>query len=169
MGHRKGEKKLRTTPAELALLLEEAARGLRERGVFSAAGVELVPGKELELEIEWKEKEGKVELELEVRWQAGEAVSAGKEPGSLRELKREMEKVLDLIRDDPTPEAVERFGELVRAFSSRARPEWQEGIRELEAAGRRLAASWSRGDGAAVRAAVEELGRVKRECHRRFR
>jgi amphi-Trp domain-containing protein len=163
------EKKVRTTPLELAAILEEVARNLRERGVFSAAGMEVAPGAELELEVEFKEKKGRAELELEIKWRAEGTARPAPSAPSFRELKREMDSLLDLLRGSPEARTVERFGELVEAFAARARPEWRAGIEDLREAEGKLREAVSRGDRAALLAAVEELSRVKKECHRRFR
>jgi|GEM_PF-4296394 len=172
-GDRKMEKMVRTSPLELAAILEEAARSLRERGVFSAAGLEVAPGEELELEVEFEEKKGRGELELEIRWRMEKEPAEVPRPlpsaPGFRGLKREMDSLLRVLRERPEAQAAERWEELVEAFAAQARPEWQSGMEELKRAGEKLKEALSRGDRAAASAAVEELLRVKKECHRRFR
>lgn len=154
--------KERTTgsPAELAKFLLDISKHIVERKSVSVRGTEINLPPLLDIKLKYKEKEGRAKIKLSIVWDkdarqnelkavAGSVIEGQKhqglkivetagQPRKLKELKKEMEKVLFTIkkalRDNrlPAPADVENFNNLILVFKQKAKSKWLPSIAELE-------------------------------------
>lgn len=181
-----------TTPAEFAQTLRALADRIDKNDPIEFDGASFTLPSGFDSKLKFARKESKTKFKITVSWPGGFAGPGGPArlegagliehyelpqtpPAALKPLKKEMQHALYYFRhlgeagSYPSPEEIERYRALQRAFAGMARGEWGDGIAAADRATDDLAAAAESGDSGGVVKAVERLLVVKKIYHERYK
>lgn len=188
----KATKKSSSAPAEFAQTLRALADRIDGNGPIEFDGASFTLPAAFALKLKFAQKEAKTKFKITVSW-PGENMGSGgparvegtgliehyelprTPPAALKPLKKEMQHALYYFRhlaeagNYPSPEEIERYRALQRAFAGMARGEWGDGIVAADRATDDLAAAAESEDPGGVAKAVERLLAVKKIYHERYK
>jgi len=182
------------SPEELAKFLLDISRRIVEQKSVSVKGIEIKLPPVLDIKLKYKEKEGRAKIKLSFAWDkdiARRGITAantgavdsqkqkrlkiveanGRPPQKLKELKKDMERVLFTIKralkDGRLPDtaAIDQFNLLVAAFKDKAKSKWLPSIEELENAADELAQALADNDPTKAMAEIESIMDLKDKYH----
>ena len=156
---------------------------LKTRGILYpkmfGSEFEIQPPENLNVEVEYKEKNDKKKFEVELEWYDGSAMKdMSKTERSLefKKLKKELKHALydvevALKSDDLTAakDNFSRFIDLERKCERYSEPEWEDNIKGQNKIMKDIEDSLNRGDADDSLALVEKLWKYKKACHARFK
>ena len=175
----KFEEKKHLKKKEIAELLRGFALSMEKGGLKLGNSVVSMP-EHLDVEVEYKEKEGRAKLEIEFKWSLEQASLALEKTDakqvSIAEVKQGMKTAFNSLREtveaggSPASEAVAEFARLNGLFEGLATgAKYEKDLLGFSALVERFRDAVKAGRGDEVKSLVQEIGAVKKSCHKTYR